>query len=403
MNQLKLHLVLQCLTVMLLLISTAGAAYDVVSNISSNSTEYTTSSSYGELHNISLATGTGTTFLAASWDARVNFTAPLYGRFLRDGVSLGRFNLTQNVYATVGSYQVSFEETAGTHNYGWEVYSNKKGTIYSRNFSAFFLVNGSYGSESTYNSTYDAYSALITTLQNNDTADRVYVNDTFLPIGTYSGDFPNTTIVDKLDISTYAGDFPNTTIANLDGDYPNSTLVNYLPIATYSGNFPNSSLVNYLLTSAYSGDFPNNTVAGNLANWNATYNSTYAATTTTVDGNLATWNATYNATYADGGLPILFTNGSSALAAGWVYQLRTPQAGIITALYADSIETGSINITVSNATTGTGLGSVLITSSNAGSTTGLSAEFCSGCLYNYTIISNTGIKQVSFMQKHTKT
>jgi len=131
--------------ILLLLIPISSAAYDVVSNISSNSTEYTTSASYGELHNISLATGAGTTFLTASWDARVNFTAPLYGRFLRDGVSFGRFNLTQNVYATVGSYQISFEETAGTHQYGWEVYSNKKGTIYSRNFSAFFLVNGSYG------------------------------------------------------------------------------------------------------------------------------------------------------------------------------------------------------------------------------------------------------------------
>ena len=254
MNKLKLHLVLLCITSMLLLISTAGAAYDVVSNISSSSTEYTTSASYGELHNISLATGTGTTFLAASWDARVNFTAPLYGRFMRDGVSFGRFNLTQNVYATVGSYQISFAETTGTHYYGWEVYSNKKGTIYSRNFSAFFLVNGSYGVSSTYNSTYAAYQALITALQSNDTVDRAYMNNTFLPIATYSG------------------------------DYPNSTLVNYLPISTYSGNFPN------------------NTVAANLVNWNATFNSSYNALltnapNTTVAGNLANWNSTYNTTY----------------------------------------------------------------------------------------------------------
>ncbi len=152
MNNQKLRLVLLCITLSLLLIPIAGATYDVVSGISSNNTLYTTSSSYGELHNITLATGTGITFLKASWDARVNFTAPLYGRFMRDGESLGRFNLTQSVYTQVGSYEISFNETAGTHQYGWEVYSNKRGYIYSRNFSAVFLVNGTYG----FNATYDA-------------------------------------------------------------------------------------------------------------------------------------------------------------------------------------------------------------------------------------------------------
>jgi hypothetical protein len=273
----------------------AGATYDVVSGIASNSTEYTTAASYSELHNITLATGDGVTFLKASWDARMNFTAPLYGRFMRDGESLGRFNLTQSVYAQVGSYEIAFNESTGTHYYGFEVYSNKKGTIYSRNFSAVFLKNGSYGSgagggnvssvtgapagtldctgtddiictitapstwtttynstyanttstvagnlanwNATYNATYDSHSVLIITLQNNDTADRTYVNTTFLPILTYSGNFPNTTI------------------ANLNGNYPNSSLVNYLLISSYAGNFPNSSLVNYLLTSAFGTNF----------------------------------------------------------------------------------------------------------------------------------------------------
>ena len=202
---------------LLLLIPVAGAAYDVVSNISSNSTEYTTSATYGELHNISLATGAGTTFLMASWDARVNFSAPLYAKFMRDGVSLGRFNLTQNVYATVGSYQISFAETAGTHYYGWEVYSNKKGTIYSRNFSAVFLTNGSYVSDFSALQTNDSYfngtvfpnstnfrndtisthTSQISTLQSNDTVDRTYVNNTFLPIATYGTNFPNNTITSK--------------------------------------------------------------------------------------------------------------------------------------------------------------------------------------------------------------
>src|SRR3990170_7715685 len=145
MKNLKL-LVILCITIMLLLIPIAGATYDVVSGIASNNTVFTTSASYQELHNISLATGNGTTFLKASWDAQVNFTVPLYGRFMRDGVSLGRFNLTQSVYAQVGAYEIAFNETTGTHQYGFEVYSNRRGSIYSRNFSAVFLKNGTYGS-----------------------------------------------------------------------------------------------------------------------------------------------------------------------------------------------------------------------------------------------------------------
>jgi hypothetical protein len=146
MNNQKLWLVLLCLTTILLTISPSAATYDVVSGIASNSTTYTTSASYQELHNISLATGTGITFIKASWEASMNFTAPLYGRFMRDGESLGRFNLTQSVYAQVGSYEIAFNETTGTHQYGWEVYSNRRGWIYSRNFSAVFLKNGTYGS-----------------------------------------------------------------------------------------------------------------------------------------------------------------------------------------------------------------------------------------------------------------
>ena len=318
---------------LLLLIPVAGAAYDVVSNISSNSTEYTTSATYGELHNISLATGTGTTFLTASWDARVNFTAPLYGRFVRDGVSLGRFNLTQNVYATVGSYQISFAETTGTHYYGWEVYSNKKGTIYSRNFSAFFLVNGSFSAAS-YNATYDAYQALISALQNNDTVDRAYVNNTFLPILTYSGNFPN------------------------------------------------------------------NTVAANLANWNATYNSSYNtlltnAPNTTVAGNLVNWNATYNSSYAYGGFDILFSNGTNNITVGTKAHVKAKYAGTLTDLTAHSVETGSINISAYNLTLGTYIGSVIITAGTDGNTTGLSYVFAKGDWLNLTVSSVTGIKQVT--------
>jgi hypothetical protein len=177
-----------------------GATYDVVSNISSNGTKYTTTASYVELQNISLATGIGTTFLKASWDAGMNFSAPLYARFLRDGVSFGRFNLTQSTYTQAGSYEISFAETAGTHYYGFEVYSNKKGTIYSRNFSAIFLVNGTYGGGAD-----TLQNTSISALQANDT----YFNGTLFPNST---SFRNDTAV----IANNTANLANTTANNAE-------------------------------------------------------------------------------------------------------------------------------------------------------------------------------------------
>lgn len=111
--------------------------------------------------------------------------------------------------------------------------------------------------------------------------------------------------------ATYSGNFPNSTLAGYGGNFPNTSLPNYLLTATYGTDFPNLTSVtanntantanttanNAVPISLYSGNFPNSTVAGNLAAWNATYNSTYNATTSTVNANLANWNATYNVTY----------------------------------------------------------------------------------------------------------
>ncbi len=394
------EVVILCITLFLFLIPIAGATYDVVSNISSNSTEYTSSSSYGELHNISLATGAGTTFLTASWDAGMSFSAPLYARFLRDGVSFGRFNMTQNVYATVGSYQISFAETAGTHYYGWQVYSNKKGFIYSRNFSAFFLVNGSYGSNV---SSVTAESPL------------TYTGTTDVIIKDERTTYPNSTVAGNLANwnATYNATYdtkPTLAVVNasalLGGTAQvtglDTALAGKLAIATYSGDFPNSTLINYLLTSTYSGNFPNSTVAGNLANWNATYNSTYAGTTSTVDGNLASWNATYNSSYASGGFDVLFTNGSNVLAAGTKAHVKAKYAGTLTDLTAHSVETGSINISAYNLTLGTYIGSVVITAGTDGSTSGLSYVFAKGDWLNLTVSSVTDIKQVTAAVQTTK-
>jgi len=288
---------------MLLLIPTAGAVYDVVSGIASNGTPFTTSASYEELHNITLATGTGTTFMKASWEAGMNFTVPLYGRFMRDGVSLGRFNLTQSVYIQVGSYEIAFNETAGTHQYGWEVYSNKKGTIYSRNFSAVFLKNGTYGTgtggSGNITSITGAPAGVLTCTGTDDITCTVtqaatgasgYLSST--DWNTFNSKLTNATAqitrsqvtgqegVDTGQNSTSTALQVNDTYFN-GSVFPNSTnfrndsISGKLDTSTYSGNFPNSSLVNYLLTSFYNGNYPNLTVSGNLANWNATYNSSY--------------------------------------------------------------------------------------------------------------------------------
>lgn len=125
----------------------ADAANTVSSNSTSNSTSYTTSAVWGELHNITLVTSAGNTTLTASWDAAVNWSqSKIYGRFLRDGVSLGTFNLTNSMYSQAGSYTATIAETAGTHYYGWEVYSTagRKGTIHSRNFTVSFITPGEY-------------------------------------------------------------------------------------------------------------------------------------------------------------------------------------------------------------------------------------------------------------------
>jgi len=211
-------------------------------------------------------------------------------------------------------------------------------------------------------------SVLITALQSNDTVDRTYVNDTFLPIATYSGDFPNTTIVDKLDISTYAGNFPN------------SSLINYLLIATYAGNFPNSSLINYLLVSTYGTNFPNNTVAGNLDNWNATYNATYAT--------------------GEGGFTL--TNGTNDIAVGTTNTKYWFSSGIVTALSLSAVENGNFNLSVNNTATGC-LNYITLSSAQNNMTSGLNCVYNAGDRMNFTVISNSGIHQVSVGAKYTKT
>ncbi len=145
-----------------------AAGNTVATNLSGNVTQNDTSAIWSELENLSLSTSTGNTTITASWDARVNYTgAALYGKFVHDGISLGTFNITQSSYPQSGSYTTTVAETAGTHYYGFQVYSaaGRKGSIYSRNFTVQYLATGEYLT-STYNASYNTW---IAGLQGNDT------------------------------------------------------------------------------------------------------------------------------------------------------------------------------------------------------------------------------------------
>ena len=257
-------------------------------------------------------------------------------------------------------------------------------TTYNGDFPNSTVQNNLATWNSTYNSTYDGYLALINALQNNDTVDRTYVNDTFLPIATYGGDFPNSSF------AGYAGDFPNSTlinylpIATYTGNFPNSSLINYLLTSTYAGDFPNSTLVNYLPIATYTGDFPNATVANNLNIWNATYNSTYDAFTTSKvnktdagelsGGTLLMARLDEDVVYRS--IQMTIYNSSGAIATGMKAQIfNVPINGTIETLeLQNGLGDGNFNISVLKTSSGIPeltdiVGSVNITSGSTSSET----------------------------------
>jgi len=138
---------------------------------------------------------------------------------------------------------------------------------------------------------------------------------------------------------------------------------------------------------------------GRMAAAPTTYNSgdTYFDSTSKKD-------YTYDGTrwitgYGEGGFT--FTNGSSDISAGTKNKKRMLSSGILTAVYLDSEETGTMNVSISNATITYGY--VNITSGIAGSSTGLNYVYQFGDLLNFSVISNTGIHQVGVAVAYTKT
>jgi len=179
-------------------------------------------------------------------------------------------------------------------------------------------------------------SSLITGLQNNDTTDRAYVNTTFLPIATYAGDFPN------------------------------------------------SSLSNYVLTALYNGNFPNQTVENNLNTWNATYNSTYDALITSkvnkTDAGELSGGTLLNARLDDDityrSIQMTVYNSSGAIATWMKAQIfNVPINGTIETLeLQNGAADGNINMSVLLAASGIPIitdleGQINITAGNAASKT----------------------------------
>ena len=190
----------------------------------------------------------------------------------------------------------------------------------------------------TYNATYNASVASITQLQQNDTADRAFVNNTFLPNSTYNGNFPNSTITannlvnwnntfnstyDTLNVtvngnlanwnSTYNATYNASTVAivqlqindTTDRAYVNNTfepkISTGLVTQFWNGlkQFVSITISNVVGLQTFYDAFnvTQTIVNGNLVNWNSTYNSTYDSNNNTIAGNLANWNNTYNASY----------------------------------------------------------------------------------------------------------
>lgn len=102
-----------------------------------------------------------------------------------------------------------------------------------------------------------------------------------------------------------------------------------------------------------------------------------------------------NASFEYGGFDISFNNGTNALVAGEFVYGKAKYNGVITELSALSVQTGSINITLTNKTLGTYICSVVITDGTDATTSCTPYSFNRGDWLNATIISVTNIKQVT--------
>ena len=166
--------------------------------------------------------------------------------------SLPQANIT-NLVSDLAGKEATISEGIANQFYAWnKSWQNITSTWITEGDNLFYTSARAISALSGINS---AQNSSISNLQGNDT-----IHDTSISV-LQSNDTTHDSQISSLQTN-------DTT----DRSYVNTT---FLPISTYSGDFPNASLSDYLLIATYSGDFPNSTIAGNLENWNATYNQTY--------------------------------------------------------------------------------------------------------------------------------
>jgi hypothetical protein len=229
-------------------------------------------------------------------------------------------------------------------------------------------------------------------------------------------DYPNSTVAGNLANwnSTYNASYLTSSYNATYDAKPTTTYVNdadnlRLLISTYTGNFPNSSLANYLLTATYSGNFPNSSILSlqtNDSNDRAFVNDTFLPITTysgnfpnsTVASNLANWNATYNSSYENRSITIIISNGSSAIATGIKGDVTIPFNGTILESTGMADQSGSCNVsfwkdTYANypPTAADVVGYVNISSATKVQNTGLSYAVTRGDILRFNVDSCTTI------------
>jgi len=104
--------------------------------------------------------------------------------------------------------------------------------------------------------------------------------------------------------------------------------------------------------------------------------------------------------YGEGGFTL--TNGTNDIAVGTTNTKYWFSSGIVTALSLSAVESGNFNLSVNNTATGC-LNYITLSSAQNNMTSGLNCVYNAGDRMNFTVISNSGIHQVSVGAKYTKT
>jgi hypothetical protein len=204
--------------------------------------------------------------------------------------------------------------------------------------------NNTFASQSL-NNTY--FNTSILQLQLNDTNDEAYVNNTFIKIITYNGNFPNNTISNFQSLFDYLNITKlNKTDSILESNVTNliSDLNGKLNISTYSGDFPNSSIYQLQLNDTYfngsvfplSENFRNDTISNNYNYFQSLFNTQ----------NQTNINFGNNDTYQNNSINNIIINDTNQ--ANYVNTTFTPYSIFNTSLFNQDINNTNFNLSDTN-------------------------------------------------------